>query len=79
MARVRNQQHLQLYGCLPPLPCSKHALQKLMVCFFQIPDGAVSLHITIIGFVDDTTVITGGSPSDPVEELLKKMERGAQL
>ena len=46
---------------------------------FQTPDGAVSLHITIIGFVDDSTVVTGVSPSDPVEELLKRMEHDAQL
>ena len=45
----------------------------------KLPDGSISLKITIIGFVDNSTVLTGGDPSKPIEEFFEKMQADAQL
>ena len=40
---------------------------------FKTPDGEIVLYITIVGFVDDTAVITGGTQDRPIDQLLKRM------
>ena len=40
-------------------------------------DHCVLLHM--VGFVDDSTTITGGNKTDTVQDLLKKMQEDAQL
>ena len=46
---------------------------------FSSPNGDISLRISIIGFVDDSTCITGGKPEGTLQELLTRMEADAQL
>ena len=46
---------------------------------FKTPDGKIVLHITIVGFVDNTTVITDGSQYKPIDQLLKRMQQDADL
>ena len=46
---------------------------------FKRPDGKVVLHITIVGFLDNATVITGGTQERPIEQLLKRMHHDADL
>ena len=43
------------------------------------PDGKIVLHITIVGFVEDTTVITGGTQHSQIEQLLKRVQHDADL
>ena len=43
------------------------------------PDGDISLRLSIIGFVDDSTCTTGGDPTKSIDELLHKMQQDAQL
>ena len=40
---------------------------------------ARKLHIPMVGFVDDTTVITGGTQHSPIEQLLNRMQHDADL
>ena len=40
-------------------------------------DHRVLLHM--VGFVDDSTTVTGGNKTDTVQDLLKKMQEDAQL
>ena len=46
---------------------------------FKSPDGKIVLHITIVGFFDDTTVITGGTQQRPIKQLLKWMQHNVDL
>ena len=46
---------------------------------FKTPDGGIVLYITIVGFVNNTTVITGGTQEKPIENLLKRMQQDADL
>ena len=46
---------------------------------FKSPDGKIVLHITIVGFVNDTTAITGGTQHNPIGQLLKQMQHDADL
>ena len=46
---------------------------------FASPDGDISLRISIIGFVDDSTCTTGGDPTQSIDDLLQKMQHDAQL
>ena len=46
---------------------------------FTSPQGDVSLRISIVGFVDDATCITGGDPNKPIQDLLQRMQHDAQL
>ena len=46
---------------------------------FKTPDSKIVLHITIVSFADDTTVITGGTQEQPIEQLLKRMQQDADL
>jgi hypothetical protein len=46
---------------------------------FQSPEGDMIVRFNMVGFVDDSTCITGGNPDDTLQELLKKMQDDAQL
>jgi hypothetical protein len=46
---------------------------------FKSPAGDTVVRFNMVGFVDDSTCITGGNPDDTLEELLKKMKEDAQL
>jgi hypothetical protein len=46
---------------------------------FKSPAGNTVVRFNMVGFVDDSTCITGGNPDDTLQELLKKMKDGAQL
>jgi hypothetical protein len=46
---------------------------------FTSPDGDMVVRFNMVGFVDDSTCITGGNPNDTLKELLKKMKDDAQL
>ena len=47
--------------------------------FFSSPDGDCFVRYTTVGFVDDSTCITGGDSNDTYEELKSKMTQDAQL
>ena len=53
--------------------------EKVTGMIFKSPDGSISLIITTIGFIDDSTVVTEGDPSKPIEEFFGKMQVDAQL
>ena len=42
------------------------------------PDGDITVQLNMIGFVDDSTYVTEGDPSKPVEDLLERIEQDAQ-
>ena len=42
-------------------------------------DGTISLKIMIIGLVDDSTVVTGGDQSKPIDFFVEKIQADAQL
>ena len=46
---------------------------------FASPTGEMVIRMSIIGFVDDSTCMTGGDPTQPVEALLSMMQDDAQL
>ena len=60
---------------------------KLFECYeskahgmtFTSPDGTVQFSMAIVGFVDDTTCITSGDPSQPLQAMLQRMQDDAQL
>lgn len=45
---------------------------------FTCPTGDISFTITILGFVDDSTVVTGDKPGQSVQSLLNKASQDAQ-
>ena len=46
---------------------------------FKSPEGDMVVRFNMVGFVDDSTCITGGNPNDTLQELLQKMKDDAQL
>ena len=46
---------------------------------FEPPDGNMMLQFNMVGFVDDSTCITGGNKEDTLQELIQKMKADAQL
>ena len=46
---------------------------------FTTPDGMITIRITIVGFVDDSTCVTGGNADTLYEELIQMMKEDAQL
>jgi hypothetical protein len=46
---------------------------------FTSPVGDTVVRFNMVGFVGDSTCITGGNPDDTQEELLEKMKDDAQL
>jgi len=46
---------------------------------FESPDGEYVVRFNMVGFVDDSTCITGGNKNDTIQELLAKMKDDAQL
>ncbi|OEU15138.1 hypothetical protein FRACYDRAFT_239817 [Fragilariopsis cylindrus CCMP1102] len=46
---------------------------------FTSPDGDMVVRFNMVGFVDDSTCITGGNANDTLNELLEKMKQDAQL
>ena len=46
---------------------------------FTSPNLDIALRISIVGFVDDSTCITSGDPTKPIEDLLQRMQHDAQL
>ena len=48
-------------------------------CNFKSPEGDISLHMAVIGFVDDSTIMTDGQAQEPVEELLKRIQEDGEL
>ena len=46
---------------------------------FQSPEGEIIVQYHMIGFVDDSTCITGGDKNDTIETLKEKMREDAQL
>ena len=46
---------------------------------FHSPLGDIFIRYNMVGFVDDSTCITGGNPNDSYENLKKKMTEDAQL
>ena len=46
---------------------------------FKSPDGDITLRISIIGFVDDSTCTTGATPGTTNTDLLQKTQEDAQL
>jgi hypothetical protein len=46
---------------------------------FTSPAGDTVVSFNMVGFVDDSTCITGGNPDDTLQELLEKMKNDAQL
>jgi hypothetical protein len=46
---------------------------------FESPDGEYVVRFNMVGFVDDSTCITGGNKNDNIQELLAKMKDDAQL
>ena len=53
--------------------------RRAHIMMFRTTDGAISLHIIMIGFVDNTTVITSGFPQDPIKVIPKRMQYDADL
>ena len=45
----------------------------------KTPDGSITVTLNMIGFVDDSTMITSGHPSISEEELLERIQHDAQL
>jgi hypothetical protein len=46
---------------------------------FTSPIGDTVVRYNMVGFVDDSTGITGGNRNDTLQELLKKMKGDFQL
>ena len=46
---------------------------------FTSPDGSLRIRMTMVGFVDDSTCITGGDKNMTYEELKTQMKQDAQL
>mmetsp|Transcript_22813 Transcript_22813/g.50924 ORF Transcript_22813/g.50924 Transcript_22813/m.50924 type:complete len:438 (-) Transcript_22813:647-1960(-) len=46
---------------------------------FSTPDGSVTFSMAIVGFVDDTTCITSGGPTQPLSHVLQQMQDFPQL
>ena len=46
---------------------------------FEPPDGNMMLQFNMVGFVDDSTCITGGNKEDTLQELIQKMKADAEL
>jgi hypothetical protein len=46
---------------------------------FTSPAGDTVVRFNMVGFVDDSTCITGGNPNDTLQQLLVKMKDDAQL
>jgi hypothetical protein len=46
---------------------------------FKSPAGDTVVIFNMVGFVDDSTCITGCNPDDTLQELLEKMQDNAQL
>jgi hypothetical protein len=48
--------------------------QRASGMLFTSPAGDTVVRFNMVGFVDDSTCITGGNPNDTLQELLKKMK-----
>jgi hypothetical protein len=46
---------------------------------FESPDGEYIVRFNMVGFVDDSTCITGGNKNNTLQELLTNMKEDAQL
>jgi hypothetical protein len=46
---------------------------------FESPDGNMMVRFNTVGFVDNSTCITGGNKDDTLQELIQKMKEDAQL
>jgi hypothetical protein len=46
---------------------------------FESPDGEYIVRFNMVGFVDDSTCISGRNKNDTLEDLLRKMKEDAQL
>jgi organic radical activating enzyme len=46
---------------------------------FTSPAGDTVVRFNMVGFVDNSTCMTGGNPYDKLQELLEKMKDDAQL
>ena len=46
---------------------------------FKSPDGDITLRISIIGFVDDSTCTTSVNPGTDITHLIEKTQEDAQL
>jgi hypothetical protein len=46
---------------------------------FQLPSSNMIVKFNMIGFVYDSTCITGGEPSDTLQQVINKMKQDAQL
>ena len=46
---------------------------------FESPDGNMIVRFNMVGFVDDSTCITGGTKNDTLQDLIGKMRDDAQL
>jgi hypothetical protein len=53
--------------------------EKASGMLFKSPAGDMVVRFNMVGFVDDSTCITGGNPNDTLQELLEKMKEDAQL
>ena len=73
MEWVKKLQMPQVYFCSSAPQLFKAHSGKAHGTIFKTPDDKIVLHITIVGFVDDTTVITGGTQERPIDQLLKRM------
>ena len=43
------------------------------------PEGDITLHMSMVGFVDDSTCLTGGNHQHTVKDMLNRMQSDAQL
>ena len=53
--------------------------EKASGMLFQSPSGDMIVRFNMVGFVDDSTCITGGEPSDSLQQVINKMKQDAQL
>ena len=53
--------------------------EKAHGMLFESPAGDMVVRFNMVGFVDDSTCITGGTKNDTVEQLLATMKEDAQL
>jgi hypothetical protein len=53
--------------------------EKASGMLFTSPERDMVVRFNMVGFVDDSTCITGGNPNDTLQELLQKMKDDAQL
>ena len=46
---------------------------------FETPNGSLLIQINMVGFVNDSTCVTGGTRNTTFEELIVMMQKDAQL